>query len=119
MKKIKQFSKIKSITAVILIFILIFTIYNISDKKTLKIYFVDVGQGDCCLIVTPNNKKVLIDGGGEKSDSYDIGKNVLIPYLLDRGIKKIDYIIISHFDTDHVRRITFCNERIKGRLCNN
>ena len=31
------------------------------------------------------------------------GKKVLIPYLLDRKIKTIDYIIISHFDTDHVR----------------
>ena len=115
----KKFLKVKSIMAIFLIFILIFSIYNISDKKTLKIYFIDVGQGDCSLIVTQNNKKILVDGGGVKSDNYDIGKNVLIPYLLDKGIKKIDYVIISHFDTDHVRRFTFCNEGIKSCLCNN
>ena len=67
----------------------------------LKIHFIDVGQGDSTLIVTPNNKTILIDGGG--SETYDVGKNILVPYLLDRKIKKVDYIIISHFDQDHVR----------------
>lgn len=66
----------------------------------LKIYFINVGQGDSTLIVTPNDKKILIDGGG--SSTYDVGKNTLIPYLLDRKIKVLDYIIISHFDQDHV-----------------
>ena len=66
----------------------------------LKINFVDVGQGDCTLIVTNTNKKVLIDGGG--SEAYDVGKNVLLPYLYDRKINYLDYIIVSHFDTDHV-----------------
>ena len=61
---------------------------------------IDVGQGDSTLIITPNNKKILIDGGG--SPTYDVGKNTLIPYLLDRKIKKLDYVIISHFDEDHV-----------------
>ena len=61
---------------------------------------IDVGQGDSTLIVTPNDKKILIDGGG--SSTYDVGKNTLIPYLLDRKIKEIDYVIISHFDQDHV-----------------
>ena len=67
----------------------------------LKIYFIDVGQGDSTLIVTPCNKKILIDGGG--SQFYDTGKNVLLPYLLNRKINKLDMIIISHFDQDHVR----------------
>ena len=67
--------------------------------KNLKIYFVDVGQGDCSLIISPHNKKILVDGGG--SLDYDVGKNILLPYFLDRRIKKLDYIIISHFDTDH------------------
>lgn len=71
--------------------------------KDLKIYFVDVGQGDCTLIVTPQNKTILIDGGGSLTDSFDVGKKTLIPYLLDRGFTSIDYVMISHFDQDHVR----------------
>ena len=58
-------------------------------------------NGDSTLIVTPKNRTILIDGGG--SNNYDIGKKVLMPYLLDRKIKRIDYIIVSHFDDDHVR----------------
>ena len=71
--------------------------------KDLKIHFVDVGQGDCTFIVTPQNKTILIDGGGSELGSFDVGKNTLIPYILDRGYTKIDYIIVSHFDSDHVR----------------
>ncbi len=86
-----------------LIILLMFQIIKILPTN-LKIYFIDVGQGDSTLIVTPKHKKILIDGGGsENSESYDVGKNTLIPYLLDRGIKEIDYIFISHFDSDHVR----------------
>ena len=55
---------------------------------------IDVGQGDSCLIITPNNKKILIDGGEGEPE-------VLLSYLLDRRIKTIDYILISHFDSDH------------------
>ena len=76
----------------------------------LKIYFVDVGQGDCTLIVTNTNKTILIDGGG--SESYDVGKNVLVPYLYNRKINTIDYVIISHFDTDHVGGILTVMEEL-------
>ena len=98
----------------ILPFILIISIFVnfiIFIPKDLKIYFIDVGQGDSCLIVTPDKKMVLIDGGG--SDNYDIGKNVLVPYLLARRIKHLDYIIISHFDTDHVGGILTVMEELK------
>ncbi len=70
--------------------------------KDLKIYFVDVGQGDCTLLVTPQNRTILIDGGGSLTD-FDVGKKTLIPYLLDRGFTSIDYVFISHYDMDHVR----------------
>ena len=75
---------------------------NIIPKK-LKVYFIDVGQGDSTLIVTPKNKTILIDGGGSSSSDFDVGENTLVPYILDRGFTKIDFIIISHFDSDHVR----------------
>lgn len=71
-----------------------------------KIYFIDVGQGDSTLVVTPNNKSILIDGGGSKdTETFDVGKNTLLPYLLNRRINNIDYLIISHFDTDHCRTV--------------
>lgn len=44
----------------------------------------------------------MIDSGGaEDLEKYDVGKKVLIPYLLTKGIKQLDYILISHFHADH------------------
>ncbi len=97
----KRNSKINYKT-IIYIFI-IFILLNNFIPKNLKIYFVDVGQGDCTFIVTPYNKTILIDGGGEKTDGFNVGKKTLLPYILDRRYTKIDYVIISHFDQDHVR----------------
>ena len=95
-----KFFTFKRLISIILILALITTLIN-QTPQNLKIYFIDVGQGDSTLIVSPQGKNILIDGGG--SSSYDVGKNILLPYLLGRGILKIDYIIVSHFDTDHVR----------------
>jgi len=67
-------------------------------------------NGDGTLIITKSNKKILVDGGGEEQEgSYSIGENVLLPYLLDRGILRLDYIVLSHMDSDHCLRITLCN----------
>lgn len=70
-------------------------------NQNLEIYMIDVGQGDSTLIKTPRGRTILLDGGG--SENYNVGENVLIPYLLNKKINKIDYLMISHFDTDHVR----------------
>ncbi len=100
----------------IVILIVLFIIFNLSNRD-LQVYFIDVGQGDSTLIITPNKKTILIDGGG--SENYEVGDNILIPYLLARQIKKIDYIFISHFDTDHVRGGAYCYGRIKCSKCYN
>ncbi len=64
-----------------------------------RVYFIDVGQGDSSLIRI-NNKNYLIDTGGNYN--YDLGSNVLIPFLNSVGVKKIDYLILSHGDFDHI-----------------
>ena len=102
-----------------ILYILVFCIFILfvlsKLPKDLKIYFIDVGQGDSTLIVTPKEKTILIDGGG--SQTYDVGKNTLLPYLLDRRIRQIDYLIVSHFDFDHCRNIELYNERNKSKKC--
>ena len=80
----------------------------------MRIYFIDVGQGDSSLICTPTGKNILIDGGGSRTpEKYDVGEKVLLPYLLDRRIKKLDYIIVSHFDADHAQGIETVIDKIK------
>lgn len=76
-------------------------------------YFIDVGQGDCTLIKLDTNKTILVDGGEGSSDKSDKGKNVLYPYLLDRKIDTIDYMIFSHFDSDHAGGLMYILENMK------
>lgn len=105
-KRITSKNLIKIIVKVLILVILINTIISIFTPKNMKLYFIDVGQGDSCLIVTPSNKKILIDGGEGKTD-------ILLSYLLDRRIKTIEYIIISHFDSDHCNGLIKVIEKLK------
>lgn len=105
--KIKPYKrKIRILSGIIVIIIVFAT--KIPGK--LNIHFIDVGQGDSTLIVTPFNKTILIDGGGSKN--YDVGKNILVPYLLNRRINKIDYMIISHFDQDHCDGLKYVIQKL-------
>ena len=62
---------------------------------------IDVGQGDSCLLHS-NNKNILIDTGGKINKEGDIFFNTIYPVLKSDGIKKIDLLIISHGDFDHI-----------------
>lgn len=105
------------ITIVVLIYVSNINIFTFSLKDiiypTMKIRMIDVGQGDSIFITTPRNQTILIDGGGVYLGKYDVGKKVVLPYLLDRGFATLDYVIISHFDTDHVGGILSIMEEIK------
>ena len=56
-------------------------------------------------------KNIIIDGGNNKD--YDYGENVVVPYLLDRKITKIDYLMVSHFDSDHCGGLFAVVENLK------
>ena len=105
----------KNYKFIIILFSLLTLIFFILNQipKDLKIYFIDVGQGDSTLILTPTNKKILIDSGGAETGSFDVGKSTLLPYLLDRGITTLDYICISHFDSDHCDGFKYLLENMK------
>ena len=67
----------------------------------MRIYFIDVGQGDSSLICTPTGKNILIDGGGSRTpEKYDVGEKVLLTYLLDRRIKKLNTLGINEESRD-------------------
>jgi len=99
----KNFRKIIAFCGIISILIL--NIKIIDFDKSLKISMIDIGHGDSILITTPNDKKILIDTG----DKYykgevisDMGEQVIIPYLLKKGIKNLDMLILTHMDSDHI-----------------
>ena len=63
---------------------------------TLQLHFIDVGQGDAELLVSPGGQAVLIDGGLPGSDK------IVNPYLQSHGITRLDYYIVSHYHNDHI-----------------
>lgn len=71
----------------------------------LEVTAIDVGQGDSLLIITPEGKTVLLDsggvGGGSHSD-FDVGEEVVSPYLWSRGLRRLDAVAISHPHSDHI-----------------
>ena len=83
--KYKIKSNKKKFISTILIFSLLYSFILIIPKN-LKIYFVDVGQGDCSLIVTPQNKSILIDGGGSDWSDFDVRrKNIDAIFIKSRN----------------------------------
>lgn len=116
-----------SFFTIIYIILGILLLFNLSHKKYYILYFgvlfihsllfnfnfsvtyLDVGQGDSILIEFPFNKSnILIDTGGNmvsdewKKTKYSISKSLIIPYVKKRGIKKIDYLVLTHGDYDHM-----------------
>lgn len=74
---------------------------GLSDGETLRVSFLDVGQGDACLLELPDGQTVLIDAGA-RSDTVDMGRTVVGPYLWDRGIRRLDHVIGTHPQLDHI-----------------
>lgn len=71
----------------------------------LEVVFIDVGEGDSSLIRTSTGKTVLIDGGGKSSKLYtdpNIGETIIIPFLLDYGVSKLDLVVATHAHDDHI-----------------
>lgn len=66
------------------------------SNGTLAVHFIDVGQGAAQVIVTPNNKVMVIDGGNNSEEK------TMVNYLNSLGIKKVDILIGTHPDADHV-----------------
>lgn len=63
------------------------------------------------MIKSPMGKNIIIDGGNNRD--YDYGENVVVPYLLDRKITKIDFLMVSHFDSDHCGGLFAVVENLK------
>lgn len=68
-------------------------------EKQLEVVFLDVGQGDGIFLRFPDGTTMLVDGGS--SDVKELGKYRLEPFLKYKGIKRIDYAVITHGDSDH------------------
>lgn len=70
-----------------------------------EIVYLDVGQGDATLVRLPH-LTVLVDAGGSVGSDYDVGGKTVVPALRALGVRKIDVVIGTHADTDHMEGIS-------------
>lgn len=79
--------------------------------RGVEVTFVDVGQGDAALVRLPEGAVILIDGGGSRTGTFDVGERVLLPFLRYRRIPHIDLLVLTHPHDDHLAGLLAVAER--------
>src|SRR5271170_1870412 len=80
-------------------------------EKALRIYFVDVEGGQATLFVTPGGQSLLIDTGWPGFEGRDAERIVAAARL--EGLSKIDFVLLTHYHTDHAGGLTQLAKRIR------
>jgi competence protein ComEC len=126
--KLKEHSSKVRVTLIIFILLLSIIIFHPFSAPNpdgkLHLDFLDVGQGDSALITLPTGETLLIDGGGKANfnqlyvqrddeepeafepDIQNIGETVVSNFLWHKGYDKVDYLLATHADTDHIQGLT-------------
>ena len=99
--------KSKSLIKIFLLFLLIIYVNGCTKEKLFSVHIIDVGQGDSIFIQTLENKRILIDAGNEEAE------HTVYSYLKRKGVKKIDVLIATHPDTDHIGSMDYIIDKFK------
>jgi competence protein ComEC len=111
--------KLASVTLAFMLFVIV--AHPLSEGQPdgrLRVDFLDVGQGDAALVTMPDGSTLLVDGGGRpdlrrrgggdedaadfEPDSRGVGEAVVSAYLWHRGLSRLDYVLATHADADHI-----------------
>ncbi|MBO4400495.1 MAG: DNA internalization-related competence protein ComEC/Rec2 [Selenomonadaceae bacterium] len=86
---------------ILLLLILVLALNFFKSGGELEVNFVDVGQGDCAVVLTPHRKCLIFDTGGVREKTFDVGGRVVVPYLWHENIRAVDTIFLTHVHEDH------------------
>ena len=99
--------KSKSLIKIFLILLLVIYVNGCAREKLFSVHIIDIGQGDSIFIQTLEDKRILIDAGDEEAE------HTIYSYLKRRGVKKIDVLIATHPDTDHIGSMDYIIDKFK------
>jgi competence protein ComEC len=85
----------------------------IVTHAALEVTAIDVGQGDSLLVVSPEGRTMLVDAGGpvgragnasaaDATSRFDVGEDVVSPYLWSRRLRRLDIVVLTHAHSDHM-----------------
>jgi competence protein ComEC len=77
--------------------------YVATRPRQLRVTFLDVGSGDAIFVQVPGNHHLLIDGGGTYDGRFDIGAQVIAPFLRDHYVRRFDLLALTHPHPNHAR----------------
>ena len=84
--------------------------YRSHFNPSLKVTYLDVGQGNAALLQFPGSERMLIDGGGFSGSDFDVGERVVAPFLLRSKIVRIDTLVLTHPESDHMNGLLYIAE---------
>src|ERR1051325_11435750 len=88
----------------------------LQPQPRLTITFLDVGQGDAIIVQTPAGHTLVVDAG-RRTETDDMGRRVVLPFLRSQGINHVDALLLTHPDDDHIGGAATVLERMPtGRL---
>jgi len=76
--------------------------WGLSHQESLRLHVLDVGQGTSQVVELPEGKLMVMDGGGLRSRYFDTGERIVAPFIRHLGYRKIDVIVLSHPEQDHM-----------------
>ena len=82
-------------------------------RTGLEVHFLDVGQGDCIVIESDSGANIAVDGGS--TSVSDVGIYRILPFLKSEGIRRLDYMVLTHMDEDHISGMRQIFEMIAER----
>ena len=91
------------------VWVVLVTTASAKSAKPLQIYFIDVEGGQATLVVSPSERSLLIDAGWAGGSDADR----IMAAVKSAGIKKLDYVVITHFHGDHVGGVADLVQRVK------
>ena len=71
-------------------------------SATLQVVFLDVDQADATLVRFPGTRSLLVDTGGRVRGGFDVGSRVVVPSVWAHGVRRLDYLAVTHADPDHI-----------------
>lgn len=125
--------KIRFVTVLFVVVLGVIVMHPFSAARPdgkLHVDFLDVGQGDAALLTMPDGTTLLIDGGGRPNinrsdiddgeepferDTRSIGEGVVSQYLWSRGLDRVDYVLATHADADHIDGLSDVARNFKTR----